>query len=758
MISRSLLALSLLGTSACALTAYNETCPDDVETFAVQVQPSVSQDCAACHTVGGPGASSRFVLQPADSDDAVAANLAVLRELADEVGPNGTPLLLLKPTGTHPDGHGGGTVIHEGSETWTVLADFVAWSTGAVEDCSTISTENVDCHGGDPAPGPRLLRRLTHTQYDHTVEDLLGIDADFAGRFAPDDVVDGFANDAHALSVKDLLADQYRTAAETIAEEAVSTRWDEIMPCSARDGEAACAAEFIETVGARAFRRPLTADDVARYHGLWRQVTEETDFRTGIRWTLTALLQSPHFLYRSELGVRDGEAFALTDHELASELSYLAWDTMPDAELTQLADAGELSDPAVLEAQVARLLADPRARHTLGDFVDSWLHLELLDQVTRDDPALTPQIRQHMRGETQRYVASIADDEGTLDDLFLSDHTYVTDELAAHYGIDADGPADSEGYRRTDLGGTPYGGLLTQGSLLTSHALPTGSSPIHRGILVRERMLCQDLPPPPANLDTSPPAVDDTKSTRDRYSQHSEDPACAACHSLIDPIGFAFEGFDGVGRSRDNDNGHPIDDSGWIEQSPTSDSEFLGTPGLAEALVDGGDLQSCYVEMWTRYGFGTQARGLSCAGEQLASSYDRGTLPLTAGLSGLVEFPHFTRRVGEPDEADISWVDPGDPFDHGDDPVHGGGGSGDVVFQLTTASDWGDGFCADGVVRNESDEAVTWRVSTDAASEITSIWNARAETEDATWFFVGDGWNSTLEPGQEASFGFCANR
>ena len=301
-----------------------------------------------------------------------------------------------------------------------------------------------------------------------------------------------------------LLADQYRDAAENIAAQAITFHLTELLTCDPVDeGQAYCAAVFIRDIGGNAFRRPLTEDELERYWAIWDVVATEDGFIEGLQWTLTALLQSPHFIYRMELGAlnTDEAHYALTDWEVASQLSYLFWDTLPDEGLRNRAANGELHTEAQIQEEVVRMLADPRANRVMDGFVEQWLHLDRLIKVPKIMqvyPDLTFSVRGEMLRETQKLASTLMSDAGTLSDLLQAEHSYMTDELATYYGLPAgDGAADSEGFRRIDLQGTPYGGLLAQGSLLTTFARPDSSSPIHRGVLVRERLLCQHPPPPP---------------------------------------------------------------------------------------------------------------------------------------------------------------------------------------------------------------------------------------------------------------------
>ena len=305
-----------------------------------------------------------------------------------------------------------------------------------------------------------------------------------------------------------------------------------ILPCGGADR--ACATEFVTTFGRRLFRRPLTGEEAGRYLAIYDLASDE-GFEAGVRWALGAMLQSPHFLYRTELGRRtEAGDFVLTPYELATELSYLVWQTTPDDALLDLAATGDLLDPAVLQRELERLMADGRSARTQVRFVERWLGLDQLTVVSRE--GLPDPVRLAMAEQTAEVVRALWTDDGDLATLLTTDRTWLPPALAAHLALPGQG--------WVELGDTPYAGagIMGHAGLLTTHAKPADSSPIHRGMMVRER----PLPDPPANLDTSPPPVDPNLSTRERYTQHSVDPACYGCHNLVDPIGFALEHFDGL--------------------------------------------------------------------------------------------------------------------------------------------------------------------------------------------------------------------
>ena len=550
--------------------------------------PIMSARCIGCHVEGGLAGETRMVLRQPGDDHWLSHNLAQIQDLAG-IEDDGVSLFLSKPAGQHAAGHVGGELIAPGSADLAVMTALVGRLTGSLDACgrpaegmeNPINSPPVgDC--AEPAPGRRMTRRLSHGEYANTIRDLLGMAVDARTAFAADVVVHGFDNHAAALDVSPILADQYRSVAESLADAADLAP---LLACPLAGGDAACAQGFITEFGLRAFRRPLTNVEIGRYQDLYVDVARDDGFETGIRWVLTALLQSPHFLYRTELGRRTEAGFELTSYEIAAELSYLIWQSIPDDALLDAAATGALLDPAEVDAQARRLLADPKSAGTVQRFTALWLGIDQLSRVTRDAevyPEFTPEVRTAMIEETNRFIGNLWQSGGTLGDLFLSDHTWVDPRLAGFYGVElGEAEPGPDGFRRVSLAGTPYAGILTHGSVLTTHALPTTSSPIHRGLLVRERFLCQELPPPPMNLNVAPPPVDPELTTRDRYAQHSSEPACAGCHNLVDPIGFAFEHFDGVGRYRERDGLHAIDDRGEIRQSPNSDAGFEGVSGLA---------------------------------------------------------------------------------------------------------------------------------------------------------------------------------
>lgn len=621
----------------------------------------------------------------------------------------------------------------------------------------------LDCEGTLPA---RRVRRLSHLEYDRTIRDLVGLDLTLASAMAPDNVVDGYTNDADALLVSGLLADQYRVAAETVAD-AMLADLSKYLSCDpVADGEAACAEAFVVEFGRRAFRRPLDGDELARYSAIQAEIVALDGFEESLRWTIAAMLQSPAFLYRSELGTpQDDGTYRLTSHEIASAMSYLVVGTMPDEALLADADADLLHDPAVVLDHAARLVAREDAALPMRTFVDLWLGTGLLELATRDPelfPELTAEIRTAMRSETHRLVDEVWREGGSYRDLLLADHSFLTDDLAGFYGVElGDAPPDGDGFRRTDVS-AHYGGVLTHGSVLLTHALPQSSSPIHRGLTVRERLLCNDLPPPPAGVVNEAPEVEPGVSTRERYAMHSADPACAGCHDLLDPIGFGFEHYDAVGRWRADDQGLPIDATGVVNGTAAGDVEFDGVGALAVILADSPEAQQCYAQQWSTFALGglRQDPGLECIAERVGGELATAELRLDAAVAALVSAPGFASRRADdavpPDDG--TETSGGGEVDTGAvETTTTGGVPEDPSLEVTIVQTglWADGECNEVTATNISDAAVTWEVRLALQGTITTVWNAVAAVDGDDTVFTGAAHNATIDPAASAQFGFC---
>jgi hypothetical protein len=475
---------------------------------------------------------------------------------------------------------------------------------GSDKDKGTGSTTQAACATRDPGPSP--VRRLTRFEYDNTIRDLLGDDSHPSAAFPPDETAQGFDNNAAVMGVTDLLAEQYMNVAEDIAGRAVAdaTVMGRIAPCASTDAD--CGRSFIQAFGRRAWRRPLTDAEVDRLALVFADATPD-GFAAAAQSVIEVMLQSPQFLYRVETGVpADGRPgwMKLTPWETASRLSYLMWGSMPDDTLLDTAAGGGLETAAQVATEARRMLGDPRAHAVVANFHRQWLELDKLTDLEKDRtiyPAWQDDLRDLMQTEANDLIDAVVwDGDGKVSTLLTAPFTFVNAKLAAFYGIP--GPPGST-FQRVDLDPNQRAGFLTQGAFLATHAKPNQTSPVHRGKFVRQQLLCTVPPPPPPNLQIQPPSLNPRLSTRERFAEHSQNPFCAGCHKLMDPIGLGFESFDGVGRFRATEQGMPIDDSGELIGTDV-DGTFTGAAALGQRLAASADVEDCVVTQWFRYGYG----------------------------------------------------------------------------------------------------------------------------------------------------------
>lgn len=485
----------------------------------------------------------------------------------------------------------------------------------------------------DVNPEPATLRRLTNAQFSNSVRDLLGEDIVIPGELDPDERFFGLlALGASRTAFSPRGVENVESSAYLIAEQAMEPeRRDALLPCQpANSSDAACAAQFVTEFGRRAWRRPLTSDEVDRMTGLATEAgTTLGDFYDGLEFAIAGLLQAPDFLYRVELGRAgsDGDlAHHFDDYEMASRLSFLLWNTTPDDELLDAAAAGELTSETGLLVQTERLLDSPRATEGLTAWFDDWMRLSDLDDLYKEPltfPHISDTLGSSAREESRRLFKLIAfDQDDDLRDLLTTRTTFVDRELATLYDIEA--PVEvgfaaiehpEDGMRR---------GLLGHASFLALNAHPVSTSATLRGKFVREVFLCAELPGPPAGVDTSiPPVTEAALTLRDRVQQHLVDPSCAGCHRSMDLVGLGFENFDGIGRFRTLEEGVVIDASGEIDGVV-----FQDAAGLSQALREHPDLGPCMVKALVRYSNGYredlgQLEALGWLGEDFADQGHR---------------------------------------------------------------------------------------------------------------------------------------
>ncbi|HMJ10802.1 MAG TPA: DUF1592 domain-containing protein [Polyangiaceae bacterium] len=491
----------------------------------------------------------------------------------------------------------------------------------------------------DAAP----LRRLTREQYDNTVRDLLGIQGQPSQRIAQDEKVAAFYSNAVA-PVSRLAVEQYGGVAEELALQAVS-KLDQLVSCDrAALGDHACASAFIDRFGARAYRRPLTDAEKLRYENLFN--AHGSVFADGIRLIVTGMLSSVHFVYHMELpGSPDQTAVTpLASYQLASRLSYALWNTMPDGALFEAAQSGELGTPTGLRAQAERLLEDARARDTIASFHLQWLRLDSIADIQKDS-SLFPEWSAELKSAMLRETIDFADyvvrrGDGKLETLLTAPFSIVDGPLLALYGAQA---AAAPG-EPVSLNPEQRAGLLTQASFLAASAHANQTSPVQRGLAIRQNLLCTILPDPPANVNNNPPEPAPGATTRERFAEHTADVSCARCHELIDPIGFGFEQYDAIGRFRGQDNGLPIDTRGELVKAGDASGTFNGAVELSRKLAHSEVVRDCMTRQWFRFALGRlETRADACSMKRLrddfsASGYDVKELLLSIVTSDAFRF------------------------------------------------------------------------------------------------------------------------
>jgi mono/diheme cytochrome c family protein len=454
-----------------------------------------------------------------------------------------------------------------------------------------------------------------------------------------------FDNSAEAGLVTSVHVDQYLKAAAALADLAAQNLGS-LLPCDPAAGAPACAAQFVTAFGARAFRRPLTPDEVSKYQAL---VTGQADFPTGVKVAIQVFLSSPYFLYRFEIGAAQPDGSRqLTPFETATALSYGFWGTMPDQALTDAAAHGELDTAAGIEKQARRLLADPRSRPVVETFSLQWLGVESI-LVAQKSSALYPGFddatRQALAEETRRFVGHVVfDGSRKYEELLTADYTFANDAVAGVYGIAGAGAT----FAQVSLPPARQAGLLGHGSVLGAYAYADQSSPVRRGLFVRRNLLCEDFPKPPPTAGKVP-AVDPSATTRDRFSQHSKDPACASCHQYIDAVGFGFEHFDAIGQYRDTESGKPIDASGDmndVEQLGSgTHAPFDGLPALAGILAGSEQSKACFTRQVYRFARGAvEAPEDRCAVDALAARFAASGFDMQELMIAVTTAPTFTAR------------------------------------------------------------------------------------------------------------------
>jgi hypothetical protein len=508
----------------------------------------------------------------------------------------------------------------------------------------------VDCNGPRD-PGRVTIRRLNKVEYNNTIRDLLGIDFKPADNFPTDDSGYGFDNIGDVLSLPPLLMEKYLAAAEQIADrtfqdEAAKKRFlnPPVKPKTENEPKARTALRYFAE---RAWRRPVTDQELRRINGFVQLATQNGEsFDKGLQLAMQAVLVSPHFLFRIEQDQAQGPpslGVAITQFELATRLSYFLWASTPDHELFTLASEGKLRQPDVLEAQVKRMLQDPKARALSENFAPQWLQIRVLKDFAPDPkmfPSFDEPLRNAMFGETERFFQHIVEEDRSVLELIDSDYTFVNERLAKHYGIEGVKGAE---FRKVKLPDKRRGGVLAMASVLTVTSNPTRTSPVKRGKWIMENILGTPPPPPPPDVPEfeEKPAVI-TGTLRQRMEQHRVNPSCATCHQRMDPLGFGFENFDVIGSWRDREGKFAIDASGVLPDG----KKFNGPAELRGILKQReGEVCRCLAEKVLTYALG---RGIErtdrCTIDDIARNLKKNQYRFSALILDVVKSDAFQMR------------------------------------------------------------------------------------------------------------------
>jgi uncharacterized membrane protein YgcG len=536
------------------------------------------------------------------------------------------------------------------------------------------------------APASGALRRLTSLQYRNSISDLFGGAVTATDDLEADTALSGFQSiGASLVSLSPHLVEQLETSALDVAHQALSNTATRATfvgcnPTAATDD--ACTSAFLTKFGRRAWRRPLTADEVTTLATLTKGIqTSMQSYFGGLEYGVTAILESPHFLYREELGTTDPRNPArvlFDDHELATRLAYFLWNTTPDDALLDAADAKQLTgtgpNGSGFVAQAQRLLTSPRATAGAQTFFGEYFRLGDLDtlpQLPTTFPQATATIGPAMRQETQQFFSDLAiTRDGDMRTMFTAQSTFVNGELASLYGLP--GVTGTAFVPATLPANGLRAGYLGQGSFLALNAHSTVTSPTYRGKFIREMLMCETIPPPPMNVPPLPPDVPSAPQTmKQKLTVHRQNEPCATCHSLMDPLGLSFENFDGIGAFRTMDAGQVIDATG------TLDGMSFNTPRDLETLLSQDPkTMACVARNLYRYVTGhIESGGEEPAITALVQAFSSGQFHFSGLVNGMLASAAFT-TAAPPSNAPIDTSGGGAAGGSGTGAAGSGGSSG----------------------------------------------------------------------------------
>lgn len=527
-------------------------------------------------------------------------------------------------------------------------------TTPPVVDPNQPPTAQVACDSaGAQTIGHRALRRLTNAELETTIRATFSLDAAaWTGVTLPSDAgsLDGFTNNVDSLTVSPDYAKGTLDGAKKLATQiSGDALLNKLAPCASA-GDRACADTFVSSLGAKLYRRPLSAGEKTRYLALYDKITAKEEFKSFAYWAATAMLQSPNLIYRSEVGEADGSGrFKLSGYEIATELAYAFTGGPPSAALTELAAAGQLSTPDQIEAAARGLIFDganvkPAFRDVVLHFANQWLGLGGLSNLKKDAvlyPEFSADVQESMAEETRRFFSAVVfEEKGNVQSLLTAPYTYVDSALAKYYGF---GTATGADFTRAERPANWGVGLLAQGSFLAVQANSLTTSPTRRGYLVRTKLLCGVVPPPPAVVGPIPEPTA-TQTTRQRYEVvHEANPSCGGCHAMMDHIGFALEHLDSAGRYRETENSFAIDDTGTVSSTSKGDVKIKGPTELANTLSTLPEVSDCVSSYVAAYTLGVNHESAACLVGNAATEL-RGGKSLLDFYVGMARSEHFRSR------------------------------------------------------------------------------------------------------------------
>ena len=496
-------------------------------------------------------------------------------------------------------------------------------------------------------PKPRGLRRLTGREVTRTLAGIFNSNdvPNGAEAFGGDGTVYDFDTIQSALNIYNSGVISLQVYAESVGTYAAS-HLSAISSCTTLDG--ACRTSFISQFGKKMFRRPLSADEVRGLDGL---MAGAASFAEGAKIVVSAMVQSPFFVYRTELGTPNPsqpDQYILGPYEVASSLSYLLTGAAPDASLMAAADANVLADANARLEHAKRLLDTPEAKETLGRFMLQWLQVDSLDATARTEGSLTlsSSVKAAMRQEVKLTVESLwADANSRLSHVFTAPKTYLNSELATFYGVSGGGGASFSPIPQATINRDL--GVLGMGGVIAAASQTNIASPTLRGRMVRMRMLCGTIPPPPSSVPPLSASAETDGTVRGTYSQHASNPACATCHDRMDPLGYTFGHYDTIGRRRPGnmENGILVDTSGKVTDVGPQEVPLSGLSDLNAFLATSDEAGACFARHWAMYAYGSVSWPQDqCTHDDLAEAFRASGYNLRAMVLGLIALPSFATR------------------------------------------------------------------------------------------------------------------